>query len=126
MKISNAAWQRAARADLLGVTNSLLCLVHCLAMPLLIAAGAGFLAHPFLELLFIAVSAWAVRGAVSSRTPRKLELYLWLMWALFAAMLVAEHFTHALDWLGWLASAGLVVGHVVNYRYRAVPALQKA
>lgn len=124
MEISHNSQHRAVRADLFGMTNSLLCLAHCMAMPVLVAAGAGFLSHPLIELLFIAVSAWAVRSAVASGTPRQLALYLWLMWAVFAAMLVAEHFTHSLHWLGWAASAGLVVGHSVNYRYRSVRAPQ--
>lgn len=32
--------------DGIGVINSVLCLVHCMAMPVLIVTGAGFFDHP--------------------------------------------------------------------------------
>jgi len=114
----NDSTQRYGQADLLGMANSMLCLVHCLAMPLLISLGTGFLGHPMVELLFITLSAWAVQGAVRNAQNR-MKIVLWSLWAVFAGALVLEHFSHAFEWIGLAASAGLVLGHAMNYRDRS-------
>ena len=39
------------KADLIGTLSLSICLVHCVATPLLIAFGAGFITNPFLNIL---------------------------------------------------------------------------
>lgn len=41
------------KADLIGIASSTICLVHCIATPLLIAFGAGFITNPVFKYLFL-------------------------------------------------------------------------
>ncbi len=104
--------------DHLGMLNSGLCLVHCLAMPLFIAWGASFAAHPLLELVFVVWAAWALRSALAGRSLGSFKVILWSVWAVFALCMILEH---ELEWAGYVgmsASLGLIVGHALNLRRR--------
>ncbi len=105
-------------SDTCGMVNSALCVVHCLAMPVLLSAGASFLTHPLLELTFIVLAAWAVHSAIGSSTPAYIRVLLWSMWIVFASSLLLEDVHEAFGWIGLGASVGLVVGHVINLRNR--------
>ncbi|MCW5897905.1 MAG: MerC domain-containing protein [Flavobacteriales bacterium] len=108
------ASDRSRRADLLGMTNSVLCLAHCLAMPLLVAMGAAFLHHPLVSVAFIAVAAWAVHGATRRSVKRVLTWYLWSAWVVFGITLMLEDLHHGFEIASLLASAALVLGHLLN------------
>lgn len=104
-----AAWF----GDVTGSLTSALCLVHCLALPLLVPAGAMLAHHPLMDLGFVVlagVAAWMAsrEGAVG------MKVLLWSCWSLFAASIWLEHDHPALSTVGVFASLGLVGGHVVN------------
>lgn len=105
-------------SDTCGMVNSALCMVHCLAMPVLVTVGASFLSHPAVELAFIALAGWAVHTAIGATTPAYLKVLLWGMWSLFTASLLLEDVHVAFGWIGLGASAGLIAGHVLNLRTR--------
>lgn len=46
------------KADLIGILSSSICLVHCLATPLLVAFGVGFITNPFFKYLFLIISLY--------------------------------------------------------------------
>jgi hypothetical protein len=108
---------KAPLADLLGATNSLLCMVHCAAMPLLIAMGAAFLHHPAVSLAFIALAAWAVHAAARQGGHIWLVRFLWAAWAVFAITLLVEELHHGFEWMSLTASGLLVLGHVLHWRF---------
>ena len=43
-------------ADLIGIVSASICLVHCLATPLLIVFGAAFITNPAFKYLFLIIS----------------------------------------------------------------------
>jgi hypothetical protein len=116
--LSKVIFSSAAFKDLCGMLNSGLCLVHCLAMPILITMGANFLGHPVVEVLFILAAAWAVYGAIGRHTHRRLRATMWTLWSVFALSLLLEERSVAFEWAGLMASAGLIVAHVVNLTKR--------
>lgn len=109
--------------DLLGMVNSAVCMIHCLAMPILIATGVKFLSHPLLEVLFVLGAAWAVQGAIGIRTPRGLRVAMWTLCIVFAVSILFEERHPWFEWCSLAASAGLIVAHLVNLTKRTlVPA----
>jgi|LakMenE01Jun11ns_1017448.scaffolds.fasta_scaffold9942744_2 hypothetical protein len=109
---------RSLSQDHLGMLNSGLCLVHCLAMPLFISLGATFVVHPALEGVFVVWAAWALRSALAGRPLGAFEVILWSTWAVFGLSMLAEHEFEWAGYVGMLASLGLIVGHVLNLRRR--------
>jgi hypothetical protein len=108
MKISHSH----NKADYIGILGSLLCIVHCLAMPVLALGSAfghdhhmhiGFLS---LDYLFILINAAAVYFATREHRSAFVRILLWSALLLFAVSLIFEERNVA--WLSWLC--------VVNHR----------
>ncbi len=110
------------RADYVGITGSILCLIHCLAAPIMVMSSTllnhesfrvGFLN---LDYLFIGVNIVAVWSA-SRHTSRKIALTLWSFLALFAAGLLLENVYYGFAYVAYSASLGLIITHLANIRY---------
>lgn len=107
--------------DGLGILNSVLCLVHCLAMPVFIAVGASFMQHPSVTWGFIALAFLAVRNAVRTRNNPMMAMVLGMGWGVFAAGMALEGAHPALENLTYIGSGLLILGHVLNWMdFRAV------
>lgn len=116
MKISHSH----NKADYVGILGSLLCIVHCIAMPVLALGSAfghdhhlhiGFLS---LDYLFILVNAVAVYFATRNHRSVFVNVLLWSALVLFAVSLVFEERNVAFRWLGYVGSALLITGHLIN------------
>ena len=103
-------------ADLAGIVNTVLCLIHCLAMPIFVSLGAAFVAHPLLSWAFAALAFVAVYYATRHGSSRPVTWFLWCAAALFAVALVLEHQWHWLHEVSYVASALLIIGHLINLR----------
>lgn len=110
------------RADLIGITGSVLCIIHCLITPVLIMTSTllqhdtlrlGFLS---LDYLFIGVNVVAVWSA-SRHTSSTIARFLWLFLGLFATGLLLEEVHQGFEYLAYAASLGLVITHLLNIRY---------
>jgi hypothetical protein len=100
--------------DGFGILNSLLCIVHCLAMPVLIAAGAGYFDHPLIGWAFVVLAYLAVRSAIRSRNNARIAMVLGIGWAVFAVGVVLEPIHADLEVLTYIGSAVLIIGHMFN------------
>ncbi|TNE78979.1 MAG: MerC domain-containing protein [Bacteroidetes bacterium] len=108
------------KSDILGIISSSLCLVHCLAGPVLVLLGYSF-TEPggwhLWDILFFGVSAWAVWNASKGHGTRWIKVGLWSsLVVLFGSILVAEHVA-IVNIVSWLAALSLVVFHVLNLRH---------
>lgn len=110
------------RADYLGITGSVLCLIHCLITPVLVMTSTllshdslriGFLS---LDYVFIAINIAAVWSA-SRHTSRAINRALWGFLTLFMAGLILESAHDSAAWLAYAASLGLAGTHVANIRH---------
>ncbi len=114
-------------SDIFGSAASTLCLVHCLATPLLFAAHAGHVhghhSHPVwwgaLDLVFIVISFAAVFWSVKHTSKSWMKYALWISWVLLAFVIVNEklgmvHLAEAVIYGPSLALVGL---HLYNRRY---------
>lgn len=108
------------KADYIGILGSVLCIVHCLAMPALAFgssfghdhhAHVGFLS---LDYFFILINAAAVYFATRGHKSLLVKLLLWGALLIFAVSLIFEEQHVAFQWLGYFASALLITGHLIN------------
>lgn len=116
MKISHSH----NKADYVGILGSLLCIVHCLALPVLALgtsighdhhAHIGFLS---LDYLFILVNAIAVYFATRDHRSVLVKVLLWSALVIFGVSLVFEERHVMFQWLGYVGSALLITGHLIN------------
>jgi hypothetical protein len=115
------------KADYIGITGSILCMIHCLAAPVLVVSSnwlrtdttlqAGFLS---LDYVFIIVNIIAVYFATRHHHSRVISTALWFFLALFGIGLLFEDHSPAFEYLAYAASAGLVVSHLLNIRQHRV------
>lgn len=110
------------KADYIGITGSVLCIVHCVAAPVLVMTSsvlrndtlrAGFLS---LDYVFIAVNIVAVYFATRQHTSSAIRTALWGCLFLFAVGLLLEDVSPGFEYMAYAASTGLVIAHLFNLR----------
>jgi succinate dehydrogenase/fumarate reductase cytochrome b subunit len=111
------------KADYVGITGSILCMIHCLAAPVLVVSSnwlkndltlqAGFLS---LDYVFIIVNIIAVYFATRHHHSRGIRIALWSFLILFGFGLLLEEQGPVFEYIAYAASAGLVVSHLLNLR----------
>ena len=105
------------KADLIGILSSSICLVHCVATPLLIAFGAGFITNPFFKYLFLIISFGSIFKATENITSKKISLLLWIsFWGFLFSTLFQEEY----EWLhysGYLFAILIIIGHILNIKH---------
>lgn len=128
MSTSRLATQRALLLDRLGLSASVLCLVHCLVLPFVLVGLSAWASVEAMETwLHAGVALLAVPAALLVAVPGYREhrrKHVPALLALGVALLVASFVLH--DAFGEMGHYGftvggsllLVAGHVQNYRLR--------
>lgn len=119
------------KADYIGILGSVLCIIHCIAMPAL-AMGTAFghkqhmhIGFVSLDYLFILVNGAAVYFATKGHKSISLKILLWTALLIFAFSLIFENRHYLFQWLGYIGSGLLIVGHAVNvYHCQIAPRLK--
>ena len=108
------------RPDWIGISSASLCVVHCLATPLLVSLSGFFIFWHEFSLLFLAISAYAVYKSARHSTFKPIQFMLWgSIVVLAAAILLEEQYEWAHE-LSYVASIGLIGGHIWNmYRCKS-------
>lgn len=106
-------------ADLLGMSSSVLCILHCLLLPLLLLAGS-FSDHlhrwALLDYTFILLAGVAVFFSTRPLKSSRLRVGLWLSWLGFSvAILLHAHYAVAL-YASVFSSLLLAFFHFASYR----------
>jgi hypothetical protein len=119
------------KADYIGILGSMLCIIHCIAMPALAMGSAlthnhhmhlGFIS---LDYFFILVNALAVYFATKNHKSLALRSFLWCALLLFAVSLIFEGRHYVFQWLGYLGSFLLIAGHFINlYNCQIAPRIK--
>lgn len=108
------------KSDLLGIISSGLCLIHCLAGPVLVLLGYGFMEPDgwhLWDFLFLAVSAWAVYSVTKGHTPKWIRWGLWVSFAVLSFSIFMSHEMLFFNVLSWAAAISLVIFHTLNIRH---------
>lgn len=108
-------------ADTIGIISSFLCLVHCIALPVLISVQPvliGFIAEDlhFLEYIFLGLSFVAVYFATRN-TSRTISILFYIVLSAFTLGIVLEETLGWMKYLGYIGSVGLILTHIYNIRY---------
>ncbi|MBO0934684.1 MerC domain-containing protein [Fibrella aquatilis] len=115
------------KADYIGITGSVLCIIHCMAAPVMVMTTGflrtdatlriGFLG---LDYVFIAINIAAVYFATRHHTSAAIRATLWGFLTLFATSLLLEAVSSLFEYTAYFASAGLVITHLINLRQHRV------
>ncbi|GAB3249172.1 hypothetical protein GCM10027347_06070 [Larkinella harenae] len=111
------------KADYIGISGSVLCIIHCLITPVLLVSSSflkndtvrvGFLS---LDYVFIGVNILAVYFATRHFTTPAIKMCLWFFLSVFAAAIMLEDVSETFEYIGYAASLGLVLTHLTNIRF---------
>lgn len=105
-------------SDILGISSSVLCLLHCLALPifyLFVTKSAQELEwlHE-LDFIFIGLGFIAVYQTTKNTVNRWIPFFLWFFFGLFAISILNEH-SLMMELLSYGGSAGLITTHYFNF-----------
>lgn len=106
-------------ADLLGISSSVLCIIHCLLLPVLLLVGS-FSDHlhrwALLNYAFILLAGVAVFFSTRQLPHSRLRVGLWLSWLSFSlAILLHAQYAEAL-YASVFSSLLLAFFHLASYR----------
>jgi MerC mercury resistance protein len=111
------------KADYIGITGSVLCIIHCLITPVLLVTSnlmtqhstlrVGFLS---LDYVFIGVNIVAVYFATRHYAAPGVRVALWGCLTVFTVAILFEDVNPVFEYLGYAASLGLVSAHLFNIR----------
>ena len=115
------------KSDSLGALASALCLVHCLATPLIFVAQSCSLtccsASPtwwqFIDYFFVVISFLAIFRSVKTTTSTWIKPALWISWSLLVLCIVNEkmNWFYLNDNLVYVPALLLVGLHLYNKKY---------
>ena len=112
--------------DYLGIAGSGLCLIHCLTMPVLFfvqnALGRDLLKgvdleNIYLDYLFIGLCFFAIFSITKQNDSWKITTSFWLFFLLFSISILFEEDFEYLNFLGYGASLGLIITHIININH---------
>lgn len=118
--IKVAPTPKHGNADYVGITGSVLCIIHCIITPVLAVSSSVFLKDTLVEgmhllgYVFILVNGLAVYYATRHTHSVRLNQFLWGAFALFSISIVLEEISEAFHYLSYLGSFLLIVGHGLN------------
>ncbi len=116
-----------SKSDMIGGIASTLCLIHCLATPVLFLAQAGLAVgeefHPWwwgiLDLMFLVVSLLAVYWSAKNTLKQGIKYALWCLWTILALLILNEkmELVYLTEEFIYLPTIGLIALHFYNQRY---------
>lgn len=116
-----------SKSDLIGASTSALCLIHCLATPILFVAQAGLSnhgeSHPqwwgFLDILFLVISYFAVWWSGTTTSRAWIRRALWTSWIVLCAMVLNEKLAvfPLIEEVIYIPTTGLIFLHLYKRRY---------
>ena len=110
------------KADYIGITGSVLCIIHCLITPILLVTSSALqhsalrIGYLSLDYVFIGVNIIAVYFATRHYAPLSIKRSLWGFLTLFSIALLLEDTAPVFQYIAYAASAGLVITHLLNIR----------
>lgn len=127
MSINTSIVDTTAKSDLFGELASSLCMLHCLATPLLFVVQASTTScseiGPFwwrtLDYLFLIVSILAIHQSVRMTTAPWMPKAMYATWGVLAILIINEglHLLPIPHLLIYLPAFSLVVLHLYNHKY---------
>jgi len=110
-----------SKSDLLGISSSLLCLLHCLAFPVILSGG--YLFNYSLQghwhgtdYLFVMLGIVAVWASARKTSFRALKLAFWLTILVFSFSILFHDQWPGMIYISVSASLVLIALHIIHWR----------
>jgi hypothetical protein len=102
--------------DYIGISSATLCLIHCLAFPLISIIPIGFSHNHWVDLFFATVGLYAVVKIVKTNTLWFIKgILLASITSIFLSILITIFFHHHSNLL-YFGGLGMIVGHILNFK----------
>ncbi|WP_223607831.1 MerC domain-containing protein [Chryseobacterium sp. OSA05B] len=102
--------------DAVGISAAVLCLIHCIAFPLLMIIPLGISHNPYIDLAFLVIGAVVVYRVTRRMTSRWLKLLFWASIVLISVSVLADFIFEVHIPLIYAGAAGLIAGHIINFK----------
>ncbi len=106
-----------SKPDLIGVIAASLCIVHCFFTPLLLVIFSALGWFHTISYIFLFISFVSAFEATKHSKNLKILAIIWGSFVLFATAILFEDDFEFLHTLSYVASFGLIIGHILNIRY---------
>jgi hypothetical protein len=103
-------------SDLMGILNSIICIVHCFTTPLLIALGVGYLTSPFIKYALVFFSFITIYKALNKTKNRKIAALLWISFGCFLLSSLLEERYHSMEYMAYFSAGFIIIGHILNVK----------
>lgn len=101
------------KSDIMGIVFSSTCLIHCIAAPVILSFGIGFLSHPYLIYLFLLASFFSVYFATKeSKSP--ISLLLWIGFIGFLLATILKLPSGLSELIEYSFATVIITGHALN------------
>lgn len=102
--------------DYIGLSAATLCLIHCIAFPLLMIVPLGISHNPLVDLLFLLVGGWVVFRITKDISVIWLKFLFWSSIALIAISVGLDFIFHIHSGSIFIGAAGLIIAHIINFK----------
>ncbi len=111
-------------ADLLGISASVLCMIHCMVFPVMVSMGYVFrqaeeIDHEhwhFLDYVFIALAVLAVVNAAKNTNSDGIKIALWIAVSIFSIGVMLHEYAPWMLVISVSASVALLIIHILNWK----------
>lgn len=112
-----ASVMKKSKSDWLGIASASLCVVHCLFTPFLMFIASNFSWWHEMSYLFLLISFFAAYDASKDSDSNTVIGIIWSSFTLLTTCIIFEDEYRHLHEISYLASLGLIIGHIYNIRY---------
>lgn len=107
------------KSDVLGISAASLCLIHCMVFPVVVLFGGAVHEHThetwsYFDFFFLAIGLIAVYYSTRSSCSKSTRLAMWGTYATLTLAILFRNQLHALEYLAYIASLGLIISHLYN------------
>lgn len=102
--------------DAVGISAAVLCLIHCIAFPLLMIIPLGISHNPYIDLAFLVIGAVVVYRVTKHMASFRLKFLFWASIILISISVFADFIFEIHIPLIYVGAAGLIAGHIINFK----------
>jgi len=104
-------------ADKLGAISAFFCIIHCLAVPTLLALGISFMSNPLITFLFILIAFISIYKSTRGNFTKGISIFLWVAFTCFTISTLFEKHDEIFEYGMFIFSLSIILGHFYNMRY---------
>lgn len=102
--------------DTLGISSSTLCLIHCLAFPILTFLPLELSHNHWIDLLFASIGMFVVSKIIMSDTTRLVKTILSISIVIIITGVVIELLCDITTPMVLIGGVGMIIGHLLNFK----------